>query len=213
MRTNNPTRGLLTLTYFKTRDKIWGTVMYALIMGVVYFIIGGEWTYNLFVAVCMIYLPLQVIAGMSENEGRWERFQISLPIKRKHLLKTQYLSLVYVAVLGGIILTASIGLSTVLHEALFNDGFVSALISSLYKYGMGFLAIGLCFTLSIVVGNFAAWVIGLLVPSLLMSAMPPIAERVGVSIYTLSVSIFIGSVIIFIASYFTMKTVYEKVDF
>ena len=213
MTANNPMRGLLTLTYFKTRGKIWGTVIYALVMGGLYFVIGGEWTYNLFVVVCMIYLPLQAIAGMSENEGRWERFQISLPIKRKHLLKTQYLSLVFVVVLGGVILTASIGLSTVIHEELFNYGFISAVLSSLYKYGMAFLAIGLCFTLSIVVGNFAAWIIAMLAPTILQFTLPDIAERVGVSIYTLSASVFIGSVVIFIVSYFIMKTVYGKYDF
>jgi len=213
MATSNPMRGLLTLTYFKTKSKILGTLVYALLMGIVYFIIGDEWTYNLFVIVCTSYLPLQVLAGMSENEGRWERFQVSLPIQRSYLLKMQYLMLVCMAVLGGTILTAGIWLDTVLNAEMFDYGFASAILSSLHKYGMTFLALGLCFTLSLVVGNFAAWIIGLLVPSALMGAVTPLAERLGISIYVLSASILAGSVVIFIVSYFIMKTLYEKFDF
>ena len=213
MTANNPMRGLITLTYFKTRGKFLGAIIYSLILGIAF--LGGEMETlkSMFVMASMIYLPLQVLVGMSENEGRWERFQVSLPIKRSYLLNAQYLSLIFAGLVGGIILTVGIGISTVMHEEWFNNGFASAILSSLHSYGLAFLAIGLCYMLSFAVGNFAAWIIAMLVPTILQFALPDIAERVGVSIYTLSASVFIGSVVIFIVSYFIMKTMYGKYDF
>ena len=213
MATNNPMRGLLTLTYFKTRGKIWGTIAYIFIMGVAFLIAEIEMLQNMFFMVCMSYLPLQVLAGMSENEGKWERFQVSLPIKRSYLLKAQYLSVVCAAVLGGIILTTGIGISTIVHDDWFNYGFASAILSSLHVYGMAFLAIGSCFLLSLVIGNFAAWIIALLTPTMMQVFIPIIADGWDISIYVLSASAFAGSVIVFVVSYFVMKKMYRTVDF
>ncbi|MCL2388512.1 MAG: ABC-2 transporter permease [Defluviitaleaceae bacterium] len=213
MTTNNPMRGLLTLTWFKTRSKVLGALAYALVLGVIYLASEIEMIQMMFFMACMIYFPLQVLAGMSENEGRWERFQVSLPIKRSYLLKAQYLSVTIAAVFGGIILTIGIGISTAINEQWFNYGFASAILSSLHLYGTAFLAIGLCFILSLFIGNFAAWIIGLLAPTLVQVLVPIIAERAGISVYVLSPSVFVGSVVIFVASYFIMKTIYEKVDF
>jgi len=213
MTTSNPIRGLLTLTWFKTKGKIFGALVYILILGILYLGSEIEMIQMMFFMACMIYLPLQVLAGMSENEGKWERFQVSLPIKRSYLLNAQYLSVVFMAIVGGIILTIGIGISTAMHEQWFNYGFASAILSSSHIYGAAFLAIGLCFTLSLVVGGFAAWIIGMLVPTLVQVLVPIIAERVGISVYVLSVSVFAGSVVIFIASYYIMKTMYDKADF
>jgi len=213
MATNNPMRSLLILTWFKTRSKVLGGFAYIIILGILYLGSEIEMIQMMFFMACMIYLPLQVLAGMSENEGRWERFQVSLPIKRSYLLKAQYLSVVFAAICGGIILTIGIGISTAMHEQWFNYGFASAILSSSHIYGAAFLAIGLCFTLSLIIGGFAAWIIGMLVPTLVQVLVPIIAENVGISVYVLSASVFVGSIIIFIASYFIMKTVYEKVDF
>ena len=213
MTTNNPMGGLLTLTWFKTRNKIFGGLLYAIILGILFLGSELEMIRMMFFMACMIYIPLQVISGMSENEGRWERFQVSLPIKRRYLLKVQYLSLVFASILGGIVLTIGIGISTAMHEQWFNYGFGSAMLHSLHIYGAAFLAIGLCFTLSIIIGNFAAWIVAGLVPTLSQVLVPIVAENLGISVYILSTSAFVGSVVIFVVSYFIMKKVYEKCDF
>jgi len=213
MATSNPMRGLVTLTWFKTRSKVLGGLAYSIILGVLFLGSELEMIRMMFFMACMIYIPLQVLAGMSENEGKWERFQVSLPIKRSYLLKAQYLSIVFATVLGAIVLTIGIGISTATHYEWFNYGFASAMFSSLHIYGAAFLAIGLCFSLSFIVGNFAAWIIGGLVPTIMQVIVPIIAERANISVYILSASVFAGSIIIFIASYFIMKMVYEKFDF
>ena len=213
MATNNPMRGLLTLTWFKTKSKILGGLAYSIVLGILFLGSEIEMIQLMFFMACMIYLPLQVLAGMSENEGRWERFQVSLPIRRTYLLKAQYLSVVFAAGLGGIILTLGIGISTAFNEQWFNYGFASAILSSTHIYGAAFLAIGVCFILSLVVGGFVAWLIAGLMSTLVQVLIPIIAERTGASIYILSASFFVGSVVIFIASYFIMKTVYMKYDF
>jgi len=213
MTTNNPMRGLLTLTYFKTKTKVLGGVIYALVLGLAFWGSEIEMVKGMFVMSCVIYLPLQVLVGMSENEGKWERFQVSLPIKRSYLLKSQYLSLILVSILGGILLTAGIGMSTIVHDTWFNNGFASAIMSSMHSYGLAFLAIGLCYMLAFVVGNFAAWIIAMLVPTILQFTLVNIAESLGISTYFLSAMTFVGSVIIFIISYFIMKKVYGSYDF
>ena len=210
---NNPMRGLIMLTYFKTRGKVWGAIIYSLVLGIAFLVGETEMLKNMFIMASMVYLPLQVLVGMSENEGRWERFQVSLPIKRSYLLNAQYLSLIFAGLAGGIILTAGIGISAAIHEQWLNNGFASAILSSLHSYGLAFMAIGLCYMLSFVVGNFAAWIIAMLAPTILQFTLPDIAERMGVSIYILSASVFISSAAIFIISYFIMKTVYGKYDF
>ena len=213
MTTNNPLRGLLTLTWFKTRSKVLGGFAYIIILGILYLGSEIEMIQMMFFMSCMIFLPLQVLAGLSENEGRWERFQVSLPIKRSYLLKAQYLSVVFAAICGGILLTVGIGISTAISELWFNYGFASAILSSLHIYGAAFLAIGLCYILSLFIGGFAAWILAMLTPTLTNVLVPIIAERIDISVYILSASTLIGSVVVFIASYFIMKKLMEKVDF
>jgi len=214
MVTSNPMRGLITLSYFKIKSKVLGGIIYALILGVAFLGSEIEIIKGMFVMASMISLPLQVLVGISgENEGKWERFQVSLPIKRSYLLNAQYLLLIFMAVLGGIILTVGIGISTVVHEGWFNYGFVSAMRSSVHLYGLAFMAIGLCFLLSFVVGDFAAWIIAMFIPTVFAFILPNVAYRLDISVYTLSVSVFAASVVFFIASYFAMKAVYEKFDF
>jgi len=213
MTTSNPMRGLLTLTYFKTRGKILGVCAYSAIFGIVFVLSDIEFIQMFFFMSCSVYLPLQAIAGMAENEGRWERFQVSLPIKRGFLLKAQYLSLVFTSVLGGVILTAGIGASTIISDEWFNYGFASAILSNVHLFGMAFLAIGLCFLLSLVVGNFIAWIVGGLVPALTQVLIPIIADNLDISVYILSSAVLAGSVAVFVISYFVMKMAMEKADF
>jgi len=213
MTKNNPMCGLLTLTYFKTRSKILGGIIYSLVLGAAFLLSDIEMLKGMFVMSCMIYLPLQALVGMSENEGKWERFQVSLPIKRGYLLKAQFASLVFTVLIGAIILTVGIGASTVLHEMWFNDGFTSALLSSLHSYGLAFMAIGLCYLLSFIVGNFAAWMIAMLVPTIVQFTLTPIAEWLDIPIYALSAAALVCSILIFIASYFAMKKLFKTYDF
>ena len=184
-----------------------------LIMGIVFLATAQEMLYYMFVIACVVYFPIQTIVGMAANEGRWERFQITLPIKRNDLLKVQFLSVLAAAFFGAVILTVGIGISSAIHDAWFNYGFASAIASSLHSYGMALLSIGMLFILGMIVGNMVAWIISGLVPALIQALVPVIADNLGISIYVLSASVLAVSVVVFVAAYFITKAAYRKCDF
>ena len=210
---NNPMKGLFLLTYFRTRNALLASIGGVFIIGLAFLATEQELLYNMFVILCMIHLPVQALGGMGGTEGRWERFQVSLPVKRSDLLKVQYLSVVLVAIIGAVILTAGIGISTAVHREWFNYGFASAIASSSHSYGLALMAIGLAFILGTVLPHHIAGIVAFMVPALTQALVPVIADNTEISIYVASVSVLVVSVVVFIASYFIMKGAYGKVDF
>ena len=213
MTTNNPMMGLFTLTMYRTRGAILTGLGGALVVGLSFLATEQEILYNMFVIFCMIHLPVQVLGGMGGNEGRWERFQVSMPIKRSDLLRLQFFSVVIVSIVGAIVLTTFIGITTHIHSEWFNYGFASAIASSLHSYGVAFLAIGLAFILGLFLPHNITGIIAFLAPAFLQALVPAIEGWTNVSVYIISATILVVSVVIFVVSYFVTKVAYERADF
>ena len=213
MKTNNTMRGLITLTFFRTRNTVLGGIVYMIIMGIAFLASDQIFLHGMFMFTAVVYLPIQMIVGMAADDGRWERFQIALPIKRTDLLKAQYLSVVLVSLIGFVVLTAGIGAGTVISEEYFNNGFASNILSSLHIYGMAFLSIGLLFILAMFVPPMVAWIISGLTPAIVMTATPTIGENLGISAYIASGAVLAVSVIVFVVSYLVSKVSYQRSDF
>jgi hypothetical protein len=213
MKTNNPMKALLTLTFFRTRNALLIGIVGAVVPGLAFLASEVELLFMMFAIFCMSFLPMQVFSGLGDDEGRCERLQITMPIKRSDLLKVQYISVLFVAGIGALILTAGIGASTALLDEFFINGFASAIGSSLHIYGMGFLAIGLMFTLSSFIPSGIAGLVGFMIPAVIVGAVSGIGDDFGGSIYVLSGAILGVSVLIFAISYFLTKSNYNKMDF
>jgi len=213
VKTNNPMRGLFTLTYYRTRNVLLTSLAGIVVIGLAFLATEEEILYNMFVIFCMIHFPVQALGGMGGNEGRWERFQVSMPIKRSYLLKAQYLSVIFIVICGAVILTAGIAISSVIHEDFFMYGFSSAIASSVHSYGMALLAIGLAFLLSFILPHTITGFVAFIVPSLINVFVPVIAEWLNASVYIVSASVLFISIVIFVISYFVSKVMYEKSDF
>jgi len=212
MRTNNPIRSLFTLTYFATRGNVVTSLLGILAMGLAFLATQQELLYGMFMITAVINLPIQMLSGMGGNEGRWERFQITLPIKRSDLLKVQYASVIMAAIVGGAIYTLGVGISTNIHDEMFNYGFASAIASNVHIYGMALLAIGMIFILQPILGKLSA-IIAFTIPGLTGVLVPVAADRFGISVYVLSAIVLAVSVVIFIISYSVTKASYNKADF
>jgi len=213
MKTSNPMRALLMLTFFRTRNALLIGLVAPILLGLAFLASEQELLFMMFTIFCMSFLPMQVFGGLGDNEGRWERLQVTMPVKRSDLLKVQYISVLFVAVIGAVILTVGIGASSILLDEWFVNGFASAIGSSLHLYGMGFLAIGLMFTLSNFIPPSIAGLFGFMAPAIIVGAVSGIDDDFGGSIYVLSTVILGVSVIIFITSYFLTKAKYKKIDF
>jgi len=206
-------RALLTLTFFRTRNALLIGLATPLLLGLAFLASEVELLFMMFSIFCMSFLPMQVFGGLGDNEGRWERLQVTMPIKRRDLLKVQYICVLFVAGIGAFILTAGVGASTALLDEWFVNGFASAIGSSLHIYGMGFLAIGLMFTLGSFIPPGVAGLIGFMAPAVIVGAVSGIEDDFGGSIYALSAAILAISLFLFVISYFLTKARYKKLDF
>jgi hypothetical protein len=201
------------LTFFRTRNALLIGLATPLILGLVFLTSEVELLFMMFSIFCMSFLPMQVFGGLGDNEGRWERLQVTMPIKRSDLLKVQYICVLFVAVIGALILTAGIAASTALLDDWFVNGFASAIGASLHIYGMGFLAIGLMFTLGNFIPPGVAGLVGFMTPAVIVGAVSGIEDDFAGSIYMLSAAILAISLFVFIISYFLTKQKYKKLDF
>jgi len=218
MKTKNPMRGLLTFTIHAASGNASLVLLACLVLAVAFLVIGHAFFLNMFALAALVIFPMMVIASMGDKSGKWERFQLTLPIRRRNLLAVQYITVLFTAILGVILVVVTIGVGYVLGESvLFDDGIVALIAGMAPTLGMPFFMAGMFFMLAsskigkgreaglVSVCQFAAIGIILLAPW--------VGDRFDLSFHTLAIGILAVSALIFIVSYFITRVLYAKMDF
>jgi len=216
MKTKHPMRGLLTFSFHASLGNASLALLSSIVLLIVFLATGGVFFFNMLVIVSLLMVPMLVISSMGDKDGKWERFQLTMPIKRGDLLGMQYLSVVVSLLIPIALVIGAIGIGPLLHEAPF-DSAVSGILATLPALGMPFLMSGLFFPLAttkigkgketglLTTCQFIAIAVILLAPWA--------SERLSISFYMVGALIAAVSALVFLISYFIARVTYAKLDF
>ena len=220
MKTTKPLTGLLLYFWYSAGGKLIILFVQILAWGVAFLIFGesgaGPFIYALFGINAVMGVSLTIIVGMGNKEIDWERFQLSMPVKRHHLASSQYIS-VGLAPLAGIpIFLIFTGLSLVLHDGTYLT-FLSMFNSTAPYLAMPYIKAALVFPIYAIPAVEKihdalfpiVMVTAMAIPLLIMHA----ARRLDWSITMASVIALAVAAVMFIVSYFITRKIYAKSDF
>ena len=218
MTRRNPTIGLLMYYFYSAKGNLQISLLFALATGVALFITGNTIVYNFFVLATMGLPSYIIMIRMgAKNQLQWEKYQISMPIKRKNFTAALYLSVLAALVAGLLLCVVLSSVTFIFNEELLHHVIKTAFETMAYVAGL----VLLMFALLVPIGStkfgesrgevfFTICMIGAIVISLLISWLANRAELSQVIISLLQVAI---SAVAFIISYHITTKIYSKIDF
>ena len=214
MKRKNPMKGLLICSFHATSGNTAIVLFVALVLAVIFLIVDNVFFFGMLTLCALIIFPMLVMGAL--GAGNWERFQLTMPIRRHDLLVMQYLSMVICAIIGVILVAITIGVSYALGvNSIFDDSIL--IIQTGSALGMPFLMAGVVFPLaSSKLGKERA--VGILTMSQFVAIgitmlAPWVGERSGLSFQMVALLIVAVSMLMFIVSYFVTRAQYAKLDF
>ena len=218
MKTNHPMRGLLIFSFHAASGNASLVLLASIALAVIYLITGNQFFFSMMPLVGLLMFPMMVIASLASKDGKWERFQLTMPIRRGGLLGMQYLSVLGALIIAIALVVVTIALSIFLgNGALHGHDFVTGLRNIMLVLAMPFLMSGLCFPLASTrfgqdkgpaILTFCQFVaIGIILVA------PWTSEQLGVSLHMIGALFLAASALLFIISYFITRMLYAKMDF
>jgi hypothetical protein len=217
MKTKNPMIGLLKYLYYDSAGNIKIAIAVAIIMAIAALITNNSIVKNIFILVSVAGIPYLLLMKMGgKSYPKWERFQLTMPIKRSQLIGSQYLCMLF-GVLIGLPLVIIVGaINFIIHDI--DYPFVGALVNTLSTIGMPLTMTGVLFLLGttkfgenkgevfFLVGLVAAVGLDLLITTFIGNILQ---WHYSIS----SIISFATAVIIFTTSYLVTSKLYGKIDF
>jgi len=218
MNHNNPTKGLLMYAFYSVRRNISIALLLVLTLGAALLITGNVTVYTFFVFVAILAFPYLIIVSMgAKNALKWEKYRISMPIKRGNLVASFYLSVLIATIVGLLVCGVILGISMLLHDDLLHHVIKTAFVQLSYSFGVVFLMTGLllpiastkfgegrgeafftvCFFIAVAVMLLISWAGG----------------RAELSPLAISLAQAVTAVVAFVVSYPITNRIYEKMDF
>jgi len=120
MRTNSPVKGLLKFSLQSSSGNFAIAMLVCLALGVALLVTGNATVYTFFVTVTITFPPMFFMMGSAGggNSSKWERFRISMPVRRKDVIASNYLGVILTSLVGLPIFLVFSGLSVFLHADL-----------------------------------------------------------------------------------------------
>jgi len=226
--TRRPLKGLLLYFWYSTGGKLILLFLQTIAWGIAFLVFGdnafGPWLYALFGINAVMGVSLVIVMGMGNKEIDWERFQLSMPVRRRNMASSQFLSVGLAPFMGLPIFAIFSALSLLLHDGgylFWHEGgslAITPIFISIAPYlSMPYIMAGLIFPIYMIPavekihdGLFPViMVVSIAIPQLMVAGASRLEwSLVVASSLTLAVALFI-----FIVSYFITRKIYEKVDF
>jgi len=216
MRAVNPLKGLLLYLWYYAGGKLIILNIQAIVWGILHLFFNHTLTLMLFGLNAIAGATFILMAGMGNKEIDWERFQLSMPVRRSDLAKSQYLSVGIVSLIGIPIYIAFVGLSTIWHENVYFT--LSALFISIAPFlSIPYILGGLVFPLYSIPALDKLYDSMFPVSMIVSIAIPQLviwgASRLGWSMIIASFLLLAVAMLIFVVSYFITRKMYAKIDF
>lgn len=214
----SPQIGLRIYLFHSVIGSLMIVLLMTIAMATALLISGNPLVYSLFVGIGIVGPPYVVLMSMGGSKyPKWERFQMSMPIKRSDLVKSQYFNMAIASTLGIPIVTIVTVISYQMHSQLFGGNLVSALIGICAHVAVPLIMLGLLFPIaSTRLGEgreegvtFVCFLLAFAMPLLISMA----SNRLGLSEWMPPLISFGTSMVIYLVSYAVTKGLYAKMDF
>jgi len=217
MKNRSPIKGLLVYSYYASGPVVGANFLVCLIVAISFLFAGVNWGFQILVFMAGINLPMSAMIGMASKEGKWERYQLTMPIKRGQLIAMQYLTMLIVTALAVVLLATFVGASSILHDDMFYGSLIDTFLGTAHTFSLPLLMAGLVFPLaSSKIGKDRETMVMLVCMTAAMAihvAVPMIGYRIGLSVDIIPTAFLAITAAYFIVSYFISKSLYNKLDF
>jgi len=117
MKTKNPINGLILYSLYSSSGNIVLFLSISIILGVIYAITGNDPFSFLPPAIAVTTLPCTLmLTNHKDSASKWNRFQLTMPVKRKDVIASKYLGLLLLLVVGTVIFGMFTILGAVMHN-------------------------------------------------------------------------------------------------
>jgi len=214
----NPIRGLLVYSFYAAKGNLQISLLVTLAMAVALFITGHTVVYNFFVLAAIGLPPYILMMRMgAKNQPQWEKYQVSMPIKRKNFTAAIYLSVLFALIAGILLCTVLSIFSFILHDYILHHVIKTAFGQMAYLVGI----VLLMFAIIVPIGSTKFgesrgeifFTICLAVALGVMLLISWLGNRAGLSQVIISASRVAISAVSFIISYHITNKMYSKIDF
>lgn len=218
MQSNKAIRGLLIYLFSSTTGSLLMVQFLTLVMAAALMYTGSQLVYTMFSGIGIVGPPYVILMGMGGGKyGKWERFQLSMPLKRSDLVASQYIGILIAAITGLPIVLLFTALAHSMHETLFMGSLTTSLVGVTALLGIPLVMVGLLFPLSCTRWGedkqeglaFASFLIAFAVPLLVSIA----GNRFGMTEDVSALLSFGLGITVFLVSYMITKRVYSQIDF
>ena len=215
-RTLNPLKGLLTYFWYYLGNKFKIIFLQVILMGIVFLIFENLWVVALFNFNAITMGTVTVLTTMGSKEVDWERFQLSMPVRRSDLAKSQYISVGVTPFLGLPLFIIFNWLASFLHEDMYFT-ILSAFTTAAPLVSSALIMCSLVFPLAMIPAlenkiDALFWLI-IIVSLLIPYSIVILANNLGWSTVATTSGMLIVSIVVFIVSYFVTRRLYAKSDF
>lgn len=214
----SPQKGLLLYLFYSAIGSLMFVFLLYIVMSAALFITGNSLVYTLLGGIGIVGPPYVVLMVMGGSRyAKWERYQLSMPINRVDLVKSQYLSMLLASLLGIPFVIAVTIIAYHMHDFLFESSLTIALVNISELFAVPLIMVALLFPLSSTkLGEGKEEGLSFIC-FLLAFATPLLISIIGVRLdFAEGVAPLLSlllAVILFFSSYLMSKHLYSKLDF
>lgn len=218
-------RGLLKNNFYGMIENIKIAFVFVLVFGIVLLVSGSAAMLNAF---CLISTPIMAVLAMSclrkESSSKWEKYKLTLPVKRNDIVKSQYISHSILSIGGTVFVALFLSCTVLIHgNQYFYYGLRDAITLII---GGGILAVligAIAYPLYYLLGAGKTEVISVL------SVIGAISIVLGLSIiinmisgdgavsntryYTCLILILVFAIVLFAVSYTLSSSIFKKKEY
>ena len=212
----SPMQGLLLYFLLTIGTTILMIQTQALVWGIIYVISGNIWIHMFFGINAIAAASFAIIMNMTNKDVIWERFKLTMPIRRSDLAASQYLSVAIASVVGMPLYVVISWLGAVFNEGVYFT-FSSVLVNMSSFLSTPLLLSGFIFPLACVkaLEDKQEWFFMLIM--LASMAIPQAvihgAARLGWSFNVASGMVLAVALTVFLVSYFIYRKLCVRIDF
>ena len=214
----SPTKGLIIFIYYSTIAKLVPLLFLCLALAVATVATGRQYAFMLFRTTALSFLPMAVLmVQLHKSAEKWERLQVTMPVRRKNLLAAQFTALLTVTIIGLAIYAIVVGIATPLHRELLPHGILTASANAALAMSFTLMTAGFMYPLARTTagekwGDVIFIICGVAALGLCQLIIW-VGSNLGLTVNAKAAAMVIATVVVFISSYFIAAKIYAKVDF
>ena len=219
MKTNSPLKGLMIYAALSVWESLTAMMIFSAVLGAAMLVTGNFMIFSFFVGMTMGFAPLVLIIGLGSGKAiiKWERFQITMPVRRADLAAAQYVSLLLVSVIGVVVVGLFTGISVAIHDDLLQIVMKGGYLPVVISFGLPLVTMGLWYPLCCTkVGDSKGEALFLVCSGFAVAFLILIhhgGSRLGFDTGVTTLVMTVVAVVAYAVSYFITKRLYEKIDF